>query len=217
MREEKQRREEEEAENDPIWEKLTERRPLGEISRKENELSDFSFPATPPRVPPLKIKLPREVFCTEPVDARFQCSVRLERIDLSAFGIEMPKKVVKKLKTIKKKKKFVTREPLPAEFNCSVVLTRIEVPQEETATAMEICETSLLNIVESPGTSLIEEENEAKASCMMIVQCSDDEDYGDDEQMEKSAISASPTSFVEEQNYFVDQEKSSNRIEKKIS
>ena len=117
LREEQERKEDEEMEQESVWERLQRRQPLADLSKKSTgttdflylPLSPFSFylrlledtvnarssapPQVPLRVPPLKIKLLPSDTTVKPsnpapsLESRFKCALKLDRLDLSAYNI----------------------------------------------------------------------------------------------------------------------------------
>ena len=115
LREQQEQREEDEAEMESLWEKIERRQPLADLSEKTTgtrqccsfrcctamqSLSSETANARPvttnqpaPRVPPLKIKLPgpektvRPPVIVPPLNSKYYCDLKLERVDLSLYNI----------------------------------------------------------------------------------------------------------------------------------
>ncbi|CAF2392085.1 unnamed protein product [Rotaria sp. Silwood2] len=85
LREEQERKEDAEAEQELAWEKIQPRQPLADLSKKSTDTENAQpspIPQSYPRVPPLKIKIPRPS-----LDSKYQCLLKLDRIDLSLYDI----------------------------------------------------------------------------------------------------------------------------------
>ncbi|CAF3620216.1 unnamed protein product [Rotaria sordida] len=97
LREEQERKEDAEAEQEVAWEKIQPRQPLADLSKKTTDTGNARSTSTPqphPRIPPLTIKIHRPpeqplkpVVSSVPLDLKFQCLVKLDRIDLSMYNI----------------------------------------------------------------------------------------------------------------------------------
>ncbi|UJR35659.1 hypothetical protein I4U23_028409 [Adineta vaga] len=96
LREEQERREDAEAEQEYPNENIQRRQPLADLSKKSTDTGN-ARPAVVPipssRVPPLKIKLPPPEKSTKlsapiaPLDRKYHCSLKLDKINLSLYEI----------------------------------------------------------------------------------------------------------------------------------
>jgi len=128
LREEQERREDEQAEAESTLYKEQRRQPFADLSKKSSDTVNARPPSLTvseseniPRVPPLKLKLPtsdksqKSPVASQRLEPKFECSLNLDRLDLSIFDISNHQEMFAEFKT-KKLDKTNNRPTVPMKI-----------------------------------------------------------------------------------------------------